>query len=85
MTGFARYAIYHLPDPGPLAAFGAGWQYAFTTHCYQGYCDSYAGLELSDATGFLLFDSLLYLLLSQCDRDLTKAWWHQRSRPCATS
>ncbi|MHA6347657.1 DUF1045 domain-containing protein [Roseivivax sp. CAU 1761] len=25
MTGFARYAIYHLPDPGPLAAFGAGW------------------------------------------------------------
>ena len=25
MDGFTRYAIYYAPEPGPLAAFGAGW------------------------------------------------------------
>lgn len=25
MTDFSRYAIYYMPDPGPLADFGAAW------------------------------------------------------------
>ncbi len=25
MTGYDRYAVYYAPEPGPLAAFGAGW------------------------------------------------------------
>ncbi|SFR00152.1 DUF1045 domain-containing protein [Poseidonocella sedimentorum] len=25
LEGFRRYAVYALPEPGPLAAFGAGW------------------------------------------------------------